>query len=86
LRDDEEIVFEEEEVIHPPKSRRQPSQEAKATQRQVKEAKLRAKKVEKWSEHDFITMRMKNPYTQPQNPRLVWNPYFYTAMQERVFN
>jgi hypothetical protein len=31
-------------------------------------------------------MRMKDPYTQPRNPRLVRNPYFYTAMQERVFN
>jgi hypothetical protein len=31
-------------------------------------------------------MRMKNPYTQPRNPRVVRNPNFYTLMQERVFN
>jgi hypothetical protein len=47
---------------------------------------LHTKKVDKWSEHDFITMRMKDPYTQPRNPRLVRNTFFYTAMQERVFN
>jgi hypothetical protein len=85
-RNDDEIESEEEEVIPPPKSRRQLSQEAKATQREVKEAELHAKKVDKWSEHDFITMRMKNTYTQPRNPRVVRNPNFYTLMQERVFN
>jgi hypothetical protein len=84
-RDDEEIES-EEEVILPPKSRRQLFQEAKATHRQVKEAELRAKKVDKWSKHDFITMRMKNPYTQPRNPRVLRNPFFYSPMQERVFN
>jgi hypothetical protein len=28
---------------------------------------------------------MKNPYELPRNPREVRNPYFHTAMQERVF-
>jgi hypothetical protein len=73
-------------VIPPPKSRRQLSQEAKSTQREVMEAKLHATSVDKWSEHDFITMRMKNPYTQPRNSRVVRNLKFYTLMQERVFN
>jgi hypothetical protein len=84
-RDEDEIVS-EEEVIPQPKSGRQLSQEAKAVQKAAKDAKLRATKMDKCSEHDFITMRMKNPYVHPQNPREVRNPYFHTAMQERIFN
>jgi hypothetical protein len=49
-------------VIPPPKSRRHLSQEAKAVERASKEAKLRATKLEKWTEHDYITKCMKNTY------------------------
>jgi hypothetical protein len=63
-RDGDEIVS-EEEVIPQPKSRRQLSQEANIVQKAVKDAILRATKMDKWSEHVFITMRMKNPYVQP---------------------
>jgi malic enzyme len=60
-RDDDEIVS-NEEVIPPPKSKRQLSQEAKATQKAAKQAKFLTTKLDKWTKHDYITMRNKNPY------------------------
>jgi hypothetical protein len=81
---DEDEIVSKEEVVPQSKSRRQLSQEAKAVQKAAKDAKLCATKMDKWSEHDYITMRMKNPYAHPRNPREVRNPYFHTTMQERI--